>query len=331
MRSPATISTMLLALMILSSLGTNAIAQQPEVGARIAALEMERVQRKPNEIAQRALATAELMLGRKVSSVGVDTAIASRTSADWSSVFADAPQLLVRYLPEHDELRVINLELTSSIDSAESIGEQEAVNLARNYLSDLERRGVLDRMQFDLSRPQVGYHRVAAGEIGGQKKYDRITEYRITLRHLINGIETANAGVRLSVHASGRLAGVRLGGVNVKSVMTDGFETPTGQGKVLTRSVSTGEIAQRFFKSLPDNATADVAWSRVMYVMPEDTNKAVVEPLHVYSYSEIHEVEGQLVPSRRKVVGFSITDASAPPVDFTPPTRQHEDEPPRQQ
>ncbi|MGI9296023.1 MAG: hypothetical protein ACR2PS_18725 [Pseudomonadales bacterium] len=129
-----------------------------------------------------------------------------------------------------------------------------------------------------------------------------------------NGIEAANAGVRLSVHASGRVAGVRLGGVSVKSAMADGFEAPTGQGKVLTRKVATGEIAQRFFK----------------YVMPEDTSKAVVEPLHVYSYSEIYEVEGDLVPSRREVVGYSITDPKALVVDFTPAAAKgDEDEEPR--
>ncbi|MGI9304484.1 MAG: hypothetical protein ACR2RB_17525 [Gammaproteobacteria bacterium] len=304
MRSSTTVSTiLLLALPALSSLGSTAMAQGPEVGAPIAAFEMEWVRRAPKEVARHAVATAEIMLKRKVGPEGVEAAISGETSTDWSSVFADAPQLRVRYLPEYDELRMIDLEVVSDFDSGDDLNEEDAINLAQKYLSDLERRGVLDRSQFDLSRPQIGYHRVAAGEIDGRKAFDQITEYRITLRRVINGIEAANAGVRLSVHASGRLAGVRLGGVSVKSAMADGVEAPTGQGKVLTRNVSTGEIAQRFFKELPANATADVAWSKIMYVMPEDTSKAVVEPLHVYSYSQIYEVEGELVPSRRKVVG----------------------------
>jgi hypothetical protein len=43
------------------------------------------------------------------------------------------------------------------------------------------------------------------------------------------------------------------------------------------------------------------------------------------SYSERREVEGNEVISRRKTLGYSLTDPQAAPVDFDPPASKHEE------
>ena len=61
-----------------------------------------------------------------------------------------------------------------------------------------------------------------------------------------------------------------------------------------------------------------------MYVMPEGESRPVVEPMLVVSYASQREVDGQRIVSRRKTLGFSLTDPAAAAIDFDAPARKHE-------
>jgi len=307
-----------------------ALAQMPQVGDRITSFEMAWVQRDVGEVAKRAQAVAEVMLGRKLTYEGIEKSVRESAPTDWRTSVPDALELLIRYIPERDELRLIHTELLSVIDARQKIDERGAIELVKKAIEELDRRGVVKASHYDLERAQIGYHRVSAGPLEGTKAYDRVTEYRITLRRVLNGIEIANAGIRFSVHASGQLAAIRLGGVSVSSKTAQGMESPMAQGSVQTRKVSSEAIERRFYESMPENAVPEVAWSKVLYVMPEDREKAVVEPLQVFSYSTTSKVDGQAVVSRRKVVGYSLTDAEAKPIDFTAPGEVEADAKPRE-
>jgi hypothetical protein len=161
-----------------------------------------------------------------------------------------------------------------------------------------------------------------SGARGSNLERKRI-EYRITVRRTINGIELANSGVRIGVHASGRVSALRYGGVSVTSRLSGNTEEPTGGGKWFDRKVANDALQARFEREvIPANAKARVAWSRVMYVMPENRRSGVVQPLYVVSYSlEAPTDDGQVAVSRRKTVGLSLVDANAKPIDLTPPMR----------
>ena len=60
-----------------------------------------------------------------------------------------------------------------------------------------------------------------------------------------------------------------------------------------------------------------------MYVIPDDKRKALVQPLKIYSYSLLSSSDGVEVISRRKTLGFSLTDSKAQPIDFAPSARKH--------
>lgn len=64
--------------------------------------------------------------------------------------------------------------------------------------------------------------------------------------------------------------------------------------------------------------------------MPEDVEHVVVEPLYVVSHALRYPGdEGETVMSRRKVLGYSLTDPAAAPIDFTAPAIRHDDKPRR--
>src|SRR5690606_18400990 len=97
--------------------------------------------------------------------------------------------------------------------------------------------------------------------------------------------ELANAGVRIAVHRTGEITGLRLGGVSVGSVQALGLPIEASQSSLNTS-----------FKSLiPKGAKARIAWARPMYVLPDDEEKSYVEPTMVYAYSLASESDGQEV------------------------------------
>jgi hypothetical protein len=88
----------------------------------------------------------------------------------------------------------------------------------------------------------------------------------------------------------------------------------------------------RFYRTLGPNAAPEIAWSRVMYAMPDGENRALLEPLLVVSFSETYATdEGERVSSRRRILGFSLVDADADPIDFTAPARTAAQEPVREE
>jgi hypothetical protein len=193
---------------------------------------------------------------------------------------------------------------------------------ARKVFDGLAARKVIDARHYDWDRVDTAFTMVGEGSDDGKKTDKRRTEARFTLRRVLNGIELANAGLRIAIHYSGRVSSVRVGGVSVVSKFNNGQEQPMGMGRWLERRPTDDPISRLNGELLPKGAKAKVAWTKVMYVMPENKRSAVVEPLQVVSYSlEFPTQEGPSVVSRRETVGFSLVDPKAPAIDLTPPVR----------
>src|SRR5881396_321685 len=297
-----------------------------QVGDRLAAFEMEWREVKPEALSARARAAAEVLVD---SDLKQPATIVPLKSSDGVSrrtqiTVPDSPALDIVYLHEYDELRLVNTELATSTAPINEISQEEAINLARRAFDGLAKHKLIDPRHFNWDRVDVA-STWAGGSSRDAKTIDkRRVEYRITLRRELNGVELANAGLRIAVHTSGRLAALRLGGVSVKlKINPNGVEEPVGKGRWLERKVTAEELKARFEREgLVKNAKLKVAWSSVLYVMPESKRVALVEPLYVVSYSlEVPSDDGTTAVSRRKTVGFSLTDAKAPSVDLTPPVR----------
>jgi hypothetical protein len=303
-----------------------AVAQEgkPQAEERLATFEMAWPKLKTEAITARARAAAEVMTGRQLSRPAVVAPIKpSRASSRMQMAVPGAPALEIFYLPEYNELRIVDTELAASTTPGREMPQDEALKLARRAFDELAHRNVIDPRNYDWGSADIASTWVGGGSLDGKTSEKNRIEYRITVRRSINGIEVANAGARIAIHASGRVSALRLGGVEVASKTAGNVEEPIGKGRWLSRRVANKDLQARFEREMvPEKAKARVVWSRVMYVMPESKRTALVEPLYVVSYSlEFPSDDGQTAVSRRKTVGFSLVNPEAAPVDLMPPAR----------
>lgn len=232
---------------------------------------------------------------------------------NWQPLRDGKSDLIFKVLPDHDEIRLVNNRLAESIEGLR-LEESEAVKIATEVLQSLGKNDLLNGLRYEPEQFKVGYHRVGTGSTDGKQSEQTIVGYRVTFLAHINNIPLANAGVRIAVHRSGKLSGIRIGGVSVSK----------GAGKELSRGVSDDEIQKRFQASLPKRMKPRIAWQRIMYVMPDDERNAVVYPTHTISYSLVGQTEQGEVISRRKTVGLSLVDSGADIIDYLKPAAKHQ-------
>lgn len=292
---------------------------------RIATFQMNWSQATPDQVITRTQSAIEAITGRPLKRMPTLIAPTSKTLPSRMVLkVPDAPELEVAFLRDYNELRIVNRELSVSVPPRAELTEEEALKLARNFFGELAKRKLIDERQFDWHKVDVASTWIGGGPVGGSEGDKKRVEYRVTLRRVINGIEVANAGVRIAVHTTGVISGLRLGGVSVLSRLDqNGIEEPLGKGQWLHPQVSLDEAASRFTRETHAyGAKPEVAWSRVMYVMPEGKSVALVQPLYVVSYSlQFPSEGGRTVVSRRKTVGYSLVNPKEPPIDLTPPMR----------
>lgn len=325
MRLVIRILTLVAATTLITAATTAAQQDKVQVPERFASFEMVWPTQKPEAVAVQARAISEVLSGERLRRPALAVPI---KSADGSSRrmqvnVPEVPALEITYLREYAEFRIVNTELAASTAPEREIPQEEAVKIARRTVEELAGRKIVDARHYNWENADIASTWVGGGSIDGKSAEKRRIEYRITVRRSINGIELANAGLRIAVHVGGRVSGLRLGGVAVASKVSETMEEPIGKGRWLTSNVSLGDLQTRFErKMVPERAKARIAWSRVMYVMPENKRTAIVEPLYVVSYSlEVPTDIGEMAVSRRKTAGLSLVDLKAPPVDLTPPVR----------
>jgi hypothetical protein len=302
-----------------------AMAGEAMAQDRVASFEMAWPTQRPEAVATQAQGAVAAITGQQVGRATVVAPAAAEKSSSGRVRLSvpDAPELSITYLPDVAELRIVDRDLQASTAPERELAQDDAVKLAKTAFDELARRKLVDARHYNWDKPDIASTWVGGGARGGPSTERKRIEYRITVRRTINGIELANAGVRIAVHASGRVSALRFGGVSVASRVSGNVEEPTGRGRWLERKVANEALQARFDREvIPRNAKATVAWSRVMYVMPENQRTAVVQPMYVVSYSlEAPTDDGQAAVSRRKTVGLSLVDANAKPVDLTPPVR----------
>lgn len=304
----------------------------PELGRGAAITAFEMTWRKAGpEVAQKRLAGAlAVVLGEEAArrAAGpevLSAAVRGEEAGTWNRL-PDSP-VLVRYDTDYDEIRVLyeELEVANVAVAGRSIGERRARELAEAYLDRLSKAGAIDPRLYENAALQIGYAVAGDGPVEKEVEPGRVVEYRFTFRPRLRGIELANAGVRLGILASGELAAVRLGGVTPLGEWRGGKLVSTVADSERRIRVGVDELMQRFYKGIPRGAEPQVAWSRVMYAMPEGRSEAVVEPKLIISYALQTEIQGERVVSRRKTLGFSLTNPEAAPFDFDAPAAQHEE------
>lgn len=331
-----TLSTLaaVLAAPLLVSAPLSAQTSEPKVGDPIASFEMTWAPRTPQQIAERSQAIAQGLFGAAAGLVEVHPLSTPEGAVRrWEISIPGAPSWQMRYIPDYDEFRALDLGVTYPATAAGDIGEPAAKDIALAAFRRLGEAGAIDERQYDWSGAEVASTWLLNGTVDGATSERIRAEYRITVRRSIHGIDLANSGLRIAVDVSGRLSGFRLGGVTVASqVGTEGVERPVGLGSWLTRQVESDTLRQRFYRdAVPTYAHAEIAWAKVMYAMPDDAQPGipvVVEPRYVVSYTiQTPSGEGETVSSRRLVLAYSIADPTVAPLDLAPPARDPQPDP----
>jgi hypothetical protein len=307
---------------------------QFERGTDVPVLRMTYAEREPDAVIEAISGALAVMLDGEVptgTAESLERSLYGDEADGWTRL-PMAPQLLVKVDPRFDEFRIINDELDALREPQERISLDAARVRAERALAELERRNVVSAALYRDAAIQIGYRRVGSGSTATGSERGAVIEYRVTYRPRIEGIELANAGVRLGLLLDGRLSSLRIGGVTPIGEFDDRVFEPGDDGERRSIETTTGQQMRRFYRSIDPNSEPMIAWSRVMYAMPDDMRSALVEPRLVVSFSERYGTDnGATSISRRRILGFSLVDPEVAPFDFTAPTATPSPDEPRRQ
>jgi hypothetical protein len=299
-----------------------------EPGREVIALELARQKREPQDVARRLAAAIQAIIGKEAAArlsketsyEALGSVVAGKEAGSWARV--GETSVLVKYEAQFDEIRVLDEERDHVERPARDIGIDGARDAAERFLKVLGDTEVIDPRLYHQAAVQIGYKLVGEGPVDKPVQPGRIVGYRVTYRPRAHGFQFANAGLRLGIAASGEVASLRVGGVTPGGEWRVGAAGPNGAARKVR--VGTKELTQRFYRQAPKGAEARIAWSRVMYVMPEGESRAVREPMLVISFTQVRQTRDGPIASRRKTLAYSLTDPSAPPIDFDAPAAKHE-------
>jgi hypothetical protein len=306
-------------------------AAEPATEAAYASFETYWQTRSVAETAERAHAVAEILANHSLPTAPFLEAAEKHSGEAGAWVSMNLENINVTYYPEQDDLRVSNPDLRKETEQDATDQELEPEAARDVFLStvgSLVDRRLIDARQYDTSKVKVATTVFSAGEVGvSQPAKEVVTEHNFTLMRQLNGIDFANAGVKVAVRRTGEVAEIRIGGAGIKSqfrpvnettkglrlravtsgeASSDLVETPTGAGQIFRGTLDATKFLNDFAKRVPQG---NVEWSKPMYMLPMGklAQAGVLEPRYVVSYSEVH---GEAV-SRRKYIGYSVRDGGA--------------------
>src|SRR5262245_325555 len=96
--------------LFIAAIATHAqpVTGEPPVGSAVAAFEMIYSQRSAEEVGRRAQLLAQIFTGKALRLNASVAALVRPADANWHAPFDEMPQLLMRYLPAFDELRLLD-------------------------------------------------------------------------------------------------------------------------------------------------------------------------------------------------------------------------------
>jgi hypothetical protein len=298
-----------------------AAIEQPPPQASMATLgtfEAYWPQRTAAESGTRIATLASEMLAAPGLSTAPFQAIATAHASDtnrWSeNVVVQGAHLHVEYYPSRDDLRIDNIDAEANVDTNTDIGEAGAKGVVNGVLDSLHAAGVVDRSRFDLSKAEVGYTQKGEGW-STDHVVSQIIQYRFTLMREINGINFAHAGLQVVVHRNGQIVSIRLGGAEVRSVITGGVEQPQGTGTLFSQTVSAADVLARHMAAKPDSRAVK---SDLAYVFPDGEDSGHVEAMQMISYARgVTMPDGRIALAKVRRLGYSLRDATAAPKELS--------------
>jgi hypothetical protein len=208
----------------------------------------------------------------------------------------DHPNVSVGYHGWNDAVFAINEAVTHDHTSETDVGVETAALEFRRVVGELVQARLVDSNGLDVATPRRS--RVVQGSAYsyGPQRSERTKEYGFYASQTVNGVEIANAGVRVMVHRSGKVASIQVEGPIVEALDLDGTSVPSrsartaaqtavtpgctvGDGYWVTRKVTEAELDARVHA---DNPGAKITPMGTIYYLSIGQTSAVVEPRQGY-------------------------------------------------
>jgi len=271
------------------------------------------------QVDTRATSALEIMLGQQLPErpFSRQLADASVKSVSFSAALGSAtPKISGRYRHGADELLLNNRALELDVRSATDIGAAAARARFVDTMQQLDDAAVIDESLFDLNQAIVSQTKTVTGSNDTDAQVERVVSYDFLARQSFNGIPFVNSGVRVSVHRSGAISGLRVGGAVAAATLEHGRLRPRAPGYVFRATVDEKYYQERFTKEFP---RAQVNSKGLLYMLPLSVNpeagqKQLLEPEYVFNFANRL---GEIV-SRRRYVGYSLSNPAAPAHELSP-------------
>lgn len=296
----------------------DATAAKNTAAQEYAAFEVSWPRPSSPEVAARAKSVVEVMLNQQLQDQPFAQQLesASRGSVSLLATLGSSSTIAGRYRHGPDELLLNRRELQQDASSASDVGEGVARARAVEALQRLAAASVVDPSLYDFNTAIASRTLLGTGSSDADDQVERVLSYDFLVQQSLNGIPFVNSGLRVSVHRSGAIAAIRVGGARVSATFEAGRLRPIAPGYVFRATVDESYFDGRFVKEYPN---AHINNEGVMYMLPmtvdpEAGQKQVLEPAYVFGFSNHY---GDLV-ARRRYVAYSLSNPSAPAQDWSP-------------
>lgn len=254
-------------------------------------------QRDEADVKQPLAALLTVMSGEQVEES--DLAGEAITEKRYAFTVRNLPAVRAEWNSSSDTFEAINVELARVREGIE-IEEADALERADAALQSLIAHGVVDGDAFSMG--DVDVHRVVQGvgsSVGGPP-VESTKEYRIFLPQRLDGIIVSNGrhldlGIRILVHRSGVVRGIRVSGLGLNPVAAAGSDKGTVDSAVLDRRVQS---------EFPSSTITPLG---LRYSLGS------TEARQVYRVSRKTVIDGVDINGRAKLIYYSVKDGSAPP------------------
>jgi hypothetical protein len=210
------------------------------------------------------------------------------------------PGVRANYDADTDSFEAVDVELARVRDGVE-VSEADARKKFEAALASLVAANVVSEGDYVPADARVSRVIQGIGSSTGGAPVESTKEYRFFVPRKIGGIVVNDGGqhdigVRIMVHRSGALRGIRVSGAGVKPSM----------GNATTRQIAVDSLDKRVESDFPNSEITPLG-------LRYSLGASGAEPRQVYKVSRRELMDGVVVHARAQMVYYSATNASLPP------------------
>jgi hypothetical protein len=305
------------------SSGPAEIAQQPAarepagattVRAPLGAFELTLPERSEAEASALAAAVASVLTHQvfeRPAFAPLEDALLRSPHGASSARLLSPPGIVIGHHRRLDAFWALDENVAHDFTTRTDVGVEAAAVQFERVVDELTTAGMVDGSKLDLAGARRTHVIEGAGS-SNQSPIERVKEYVFYAPRLINGVTVARAGVRVSVHRSGKVASIRVEGPLVNATYdASGVAAPAGTGYGVSRLVEESDLDARV---RAENPGAEIKSLGLLYWLPDGVRSAVVAPRQGYMVFPPVHLGGQSGSGRGHRVLYTIDDVIAAPL-----------------